>query len=777
MGEFVKIQQQRLLSLLPIAGIVLVAGLLSLAPEKGKAQGAGSSSSDTIPAQLRIHYEAMLSHTTIDSDSQSKETQHQSLDLFATFEVPNIDYRAKDRRGREIPYMFRYENGQLAGPISGGERKGQSTLISMSGNATLSYEGSMSSNVGSSQYSEQGSGDIHAEDGYFSIYILGDKVQVLAHSGPFLVTGQSTDSVIGSRPISEKHGGVSSLNFSLFGDKNDPAWSVSTSWTGGGWTGNAEYVTNSSSSRGDSQALYKVNFTLDLSGKEPVEAVIIPPDNYSDWLPEAGNDEDSPGNTITIKVKLQKKGQPGKKPLQRTAKFKFELTDVSREPGVCLNWPPPDRIKQPPDFDLQIKPDQNPEIHYFKGTIAEDGQSAETRKGLQESSITVTSFDWGAFGKLKVTAILDDDGWPVSAHIQDKPGVETLKIPRDENDNHIADAWEDGYNLSSTDETSDDDDDPPGNGTAGDGLSLYEEYRGFFVANEGGHIRTDPTKKDLFVVNWNNLPMELFAESGLTVHLVKKSETAIDEEGKDPNPWIINFNYDDDTHAGSEHVLWLADEHLDNGTVGETGDMLTGTPGPPKTITAALVRVDRAQCLKTKWGQAKLMSTVAHELAHACNVWHHGLSGYTAACVRLQGQRGPDYGKEVYEVSIQGDVISGDHDCIMRYTYGADLSQVPNGQEQGQPLSWVEAKTAKFGKGRIILCPSPDNAKANWRWGDTYTRNPQQDLPEKPGTTFCATKAGVPFPKAGDASWGNCKKQFCVNDVTGCNGTSAGGSQ
>jgi hypothetical protein len=76
----------------------------------------------------------------------------------------------------------------------------------------------------------------------------------------------------------------------------------------------------------------------------------------------------------------------------------------------------------------------------------------------------------------------------------------------DENENHIADYWEDLRNPPSRDPLSDDNDTPVGNGTGGDGLSLYEEYRGLMV--RGRWRDFDPWIKDMFVMNFGAVPRD-----------------------------------------------------------------------------------------------------------------------------------------------------------------------------------------------------------------------------------------------------------------------------
>ncbi len=152
-------------------------------------------------------------------------------------------------------------------------------------------------------------------------------------------------------------------------------------------------------------ASLNISYTLTVGNPEEVEAVIIPQKGYDQWIPEAGDDEDSDGNILNIQVVLQKKGHSGSKPAQG-ATFKFELVDVSKEPGVCLNWPPKAQVKKDPDFDLKIDKD-NP---YFEKSTqdnpAKDGQSATSKPKLKQVQLTIVSHDFGAWGKLKVTAKL-----------------------------------------------------------------------------------------------------------------------------------------------------------------------------------------------------------------------------------------------------------------------------------------------------------------------------------------------------------------------------------
>jgi len=92
-------------------------------------------------------------------------------------------------------------------------------------------------------------------------------------------------------------------------------------------------------------------------------------------------------------------------------------------------------------------------------------------------------------------------------------------IPIDENKNFIADAWQyDNKDLygNKDPKATDDNDNQPAWGTIGDGISAYDEYRGFFLVNMQ-HIRTNPLVKDVFVVS--NLGVGYFYQTGLNIIL------------------------------------------------------------------------------------------------------------------------------------------------------------------------------------------------------------------------------------------------------------------
>jgi hypothetical protein len=134
--------------------------------------------------------------------------------------------------------------------------------------------------------------------------------------------------------------------------------------------------------------------------------LVLEPIGYDDWWPAGGDDERTPGNAIAVTATLQRRGGgPFRYPARR---IRFELARVSREPGVSLNWPPQSQLlaTSPPDF--QIDPDRNRPL-----IVTDDvnRQKAQPPDGEHvEAAVVISSYDWGAFGRLRAVAELTNGG-------------------------------------------------------------------------------------------------------------------------------------------------------------------------------------------------------------------------------------------------------------------------------------------------------------------------------------------------------------------------------
>ena len=194
----------------------------------------------------------------------------------------------------------------------------------------------------------------------------------------------------------------------------------------------------------------------------------------------------------------------------------FELFP-STEPGECLN----SHFLCPYDVDGVFNGIELNDIHdndadlqfppYLEGMYVY-GQWEEDEEGPYEHNFTfaftqqpttiaavmILCFDGGAYGFL--LAYTDISGEIVFARRTDTGFIEPVEIPYDRNGNFIADVWEWNMGIYPADAFGDFDNYPVGDGTPGDGLSVYEEYRGLRVR----YLWTvfNPWIKDMFVMNF-----------------------------------------------------------------------------------------------------------------------------------------------------------------------------------------------------------------------------------------------------------------------------------
>ena len=304
-----------------------------------------------------------------------------------------------------------------------------------------------------------------------------------------------------------------------------------------------------------------ITYTLSYN-KEPddLEAVFVLPKDFDGWLPTALRNENVPADGLTIGVRLRRKDKPDEPPGEK-ASFTFELLDTSREPGICLNFPAPDSVTKPAPFDLQILETDNPGLE-----VKEKGQSASTKgEPSLDAEVMVRSFDYGAFAILKATARVGDRTY--IAHLAGDETKQFLRLPKDDNDNRVADGWEKSVGCLDKNLPADWDgaDDPSGQGTTGDGISLYEKYRGFDFA--GIHERLKPyNKKYVFCADvTGGVQQALVSPSMSPYAFTKVSRTAL--RFIDDNRWtgegssangkrIVNFNHGwPGGHAVDQHGL------------------------------------------------------------------------------------------------------------------------------------------------------------------------------------------------------------------------------
>ncbi|RPJ85839.1 MAG: hypothetical protein EHM18_09275, partial [Acidobacteria bacterium] len=219
--------------------------------------------------------------------------------------------------------------------------------------------------------------------------------------------------------------------------------------------------------------------------------LVVDPEGYRTWRPEAGLSESAIGNEIKIGARLQRRDGSLDVKARRII---FELSDTSREPGVVLNFPLTGVTK---DYDLQFSPRSNLPPRYIVSGAG--NQRVETVRGeYSEASAILSSYDWGGWSTLRVTAELDD-GVEIVGHLKGQREITRILLPKRADDSLIADSWKENAGAMLPDKD-DSETGPAGASSPGDGFSLYEEYRGFYADSK--HVSGHPKKIDFFVRNY-----------------------------------------------------------------------------------------------------------------------------------------------------------------------------------------------------------------------------------------------------------------------------------
>ncbi len=412
---------------------------------------------------------------------------------------------------------------------------------------------------------------------------------------------------------------------------------------------------------------WTVTWSLNV-GTVPVRVELEPGGEYENWMPELIR---GVGNCVRVRAKIVE-------PAGLTGKIRFTLDDVSREPGVCMNFPFSGRDEIP---DLVIS-----EMSGSGLNISEDGQSAVTPDEVSETEIVLQPRDFGARGKLSATATVTAGGKEMEVRaVLKRTGEHWVTLPLDENRNGMADSWEKDRGIFPCAGDADDDGDPAGK-APGDGLSAFEEYRGFFV--KGKHERLDPNRKDLFVYDPDGLAERAAfgPVTRLAVHYVEPEEGRC--TGRDERARVVNFR-SGSCHLVDQHCLWIKKGTLPGPDPFNWGCCEGGPEiGPPRTadryvlVFADQVRADLERTVRENrpeitnalsqrglrpdgaWfdGQAAaaVAMTTIHEACHGLGIAHHYRS------LRETLPKGADVEKAIMEMDISPS--TGQMSCVMRYT-------------------------------------------------------------------------------------------------------------
>jgi hypothetical protein len=298
-----------------------------------------------------------------------------------------------------------------------------------------------------------------------------------------------------------------------------------------------------------------------------------------------------------------------------------------------------------------------------------------------------------------------------------------LMLPLDANRDGIADAWSSRHGGG----TASEDRDGGWRGKRlGDGLTLFEEYRGFYQL--GAFARTDPRTKDLFVTDYTHTHRQAIVDSGtfyaghgVAVHEVDGTEFRSD---------VINWQPADQRQS-PQYLVAIMTNPATPAAVGWrdfTNEWLTiagvaSHVNPPERGHSTVILQYENKRVPDR---TELGLTVAHELGHMMGLPHHGSGdGFLDETPDPAGVT-----HRSHYAAVRGGQHSGDQACIMRYGV-ADL-----------------------------LCKAPALVPYSAEMYDPWMQ------PANAGPTLCATRSGTGINAgglgAGDASAGNCLAELRV---------------
>ena len=376
----------------------------------------------------------------------------------------------------------------------------------------------------------------------------------------------------------------------------------------------------------------------------------------------------------------------------RQGLFRFILYDVSRGRGWCMNA----GLDENPDFRFaENQPD-------FTPVRAESGRFImEGTKPVRMTSIVVQAFDSGAFGRFKAEVNIDG----VWSEVLAEDGKPYITLPLDENENHIADFWEEKWGVLGQKAT-DDRDPEPGGLEDGDGLTNFEEYRGF--AMKGRWSDTWPGLKDVFVVDDVGRGVGHFTKLGVAIHFLDRTEVS------GLSDRVVNFNRSF-ASAGIQKAIYICPAHLPETVFGKV-EPTVGTPNVVDRVLIDVGKLRRANPEQAAWA-------LAHLLGHAVNITHHGDFPGVSEC-----------DKDIGAVGQPGQAHAGEANCVMRYVFAFPFYDPGDGTCYPYPIEDT------FG---TDYCSS--------RAGTGLNGGPKRE-----------NGAGDPLPMAGAGSRGPCRSSLAV---------------
>lgn len=501
--------------------------------------------------------------------------------------------------------------------------------------------------------------------------------------------------------------------------------------------------------------------------------------SYDDWRPEADANESSSGNDLDIQAKLQH--ADGTPTMAKADSIKFELTEVSKLSGVSMNSPKSPANPAPPD--LQFDPSTNTalDLHVADGFTTRS-IATTNHTSVSDAEAILTSYDWGGYATLVVTAFVSG-GQTVVGYLEGHKETQDIPIPKRDINSKIADVWKLHHNAAGLSDDDDSDPTPRGDGTVGDGLTLQEEYRGF--SENQDHIDGDPEVKDLFIRNDVGESIDggisLFKDvSGLKTHPdMSKDEMADDR--------VINVNHGSMAHAVDQHgiiIMRNPSASVGYSYASDPADSKKSKVGTPGQIARIFIqsKIDPSGAGTTTQhrlnvnlgGLPYINKLVAHEMLHACNVHHHGSGDGDSHDWAIYF---PGNSQMTVAAPRVRDLTTGQWITVYRED-GSDLVNLPPGS-----LLWQNMTDSVIDLGSVTIGAwqgehsGKEDCIMRYEFAEAYPS--RKAIPdyyfvsnETAGSSFCTSKLGISDntdtqaheSRYGSASAGECKTKLRVKD-------------
>jgi hypothetical protein len=286
-----------------------------------------------------------------------------------------------------------------------------------------------------------------------------------------------------------------------------------------------------------------------------------------------------------------------------------------------------DPINSAPDYFFDLSKQQS-------GVFVQDqdagfDQRIRTINPVNSATVILSSRDYAGEGNIEATLTMG--GVQVTLGAQNQLDI---AFPVDTNGNHIADEWERGVNQGNLlPDITDRETGPPNSISLGDGLTAFDEYRGFFVIENGieHHITTDPlNQKDVFYLNatgvtrdpakstidFLNQVLGTQTRPGIVYHEVSARGASTVDNTLDGSHGVGRLNRNNSPGQADVYaIVYLNSTTLRGNIMGQAPTI--GFTNQPVQIS--LAKID---AIDNDFSQQLRATTIAHETGHVFGLRH-----------------------------------------------------------------------------------------------------------------------------------------------------------